>query len=160
MIIALMAVMVFSTSGFNEQRFGTRAGDMAPMLTLSNQSTTTTLSAERGKYVLLTFWSSNDAVSRQRAHEYDVWYRRAAHQSQELSLYGVNLDESRGLYNEIVRLDKLNATTQFFARDAKSDKIVRDFSLADGMKSLLIGRDGRIMKVNPTLNDLQTLLSL
>ena len=160
MIIALMAVMVFSTSGFNEQRFGTQVGDLAPMLNLSNAEKTTTLSADRGNYVLLTFWSSADAVSRQRCHEYDVWYRSNGNRHHEMSLYGVNLDNSKGLFNEIVKIDKLEAESQFFARDAKSDNIVRDFALANGYKSLLIGRDGRILKVNPTLNDLETLLSL
>lgn len=160
MFIALFTVLILTSSGFNENRFGIVPGDPAPVLNVTNQDGEFSLTQSRGKYVLLTFWSSQDATSRQRCHQYNVWARQHAAQNHRFTNLAVNFDTNEGLFREIVNIDNLEKKTQYYARDAKvGTNITRDFDISAGYYSMLIDRDGHVLKINPTTTELTTILS-
>ena len=59
--IALMALLLISTSAYNQEDQGIRKGDNAPSLVIENAEQSFDLAKMKGSYVLLTFWSSTDA---------------------------------------------------------------------------------------------------
>ncbi len=79
------------------------------------------LSDLKGKYVLVNFWDSHNAVSRIAAGEYDRFFRDNKHKN--IQLLSVNTDDNLKLFNEIVRNDGLDSLTQFHIRNVKAQGI-------------------------------------
>lgn len=65
-VIVLFAVLVISVSAYSERVFEAAEGYNAPSMTIENSDTTLSLADMKGRYVIVTFWSSADADSRLR----------------------------------------------------------------------------------------------
>ncbi len=156
-MIALMAVMLVSTSGHSRGDAALSSGEFAPELQLSADSYSTALSLMRGDYVLLTFWSSENAESRINCNAYSAWVKGC--QPSNLRHVGVNFDQEPALFSEIARRDGMDMEAQFNVRGTDADHIISDYHLAQGYGTMLIGPDGRIAAINPTTSDLTSLLA-
>ena len=78
-ILALFAVLLLTSSAYNESAADKAASQsVAPMLVIDNGNDTFSLSEMRGKYLLLTFWSSTDANSRVACNEYTTFVKHNA----------------------------------------------------------------------------------
>ncbi|MDE7146875.1 MAG: peroxiredoxin family protein, partial [Duncaniella sp.] len=74
--IAFFAVIVLLISAYSERVMKAEKGYTAPEIEmLVNDSVEVSLSQLRGKYVLVNFWDSENAVSRIAAGEYDRYFR-------------------------------------------------------------------------------------
>ncbi len=67
-VIVLFAVLVISVSAYSERVFEAAEGYNAPSMTIENSDTTLSLADMKGRYVIVTFWSSADADSRLRGY--------------------------------------------------------------------------------------------
>ena len=159
LIIAFVAVFILGTSGYNENRFGTQVGDNAPALVVSNSIGKTSLDDCRGKYVLLSFWNSNDALSRTGVNSYQTWVNSCKKHSEKIALIAVNLEDDTQLFSSIVKLDNLDSKCQFNVKGDEALKIREDFKIYDNMGTLLIDTDGKILAINPSVQLLNDLLS-
>jgi thiol-disulfide isomerase/thioredoxin len=159
-IIAFLSVLLTTTSGFNDSRFGVMPGNIAPKIELQNGFSTVELSHCRGKYVLLSFWSSGDAKSRMLCNSYDAWVKNNDPSNKKVSLVGINLDDNSTLFSQIVKADNLNEKTQFNVKGTKAAKINSDYHLTAGYGTLLIGPDGRVIAANPTSAQLSEHITL
>lgn len=126
------------------------------LLEMSNGSTSLSVSDLRGKYVLVNFWDSHNAVSRIAAGEYDRYFR--AHPRSGLRLLSVNTDDNRRLFNEIVRRDGLDSLTQFHIADVKARGITPGYHPEGGYSSYLLNPSGKIVAVNPTVQTVNSFL--
>lgn len=160
LLIVIFVGLLLCAVGYADSRYRTSIGRRAPALWLPAQDTgapATTVADNEGRYVLLTFWKSTDAPSRRAANDYTAWLRRE--QPSNVQLLGVNLDESPELFGEIVRRDSLIAATQYHVGGDTARAIIDTYGLDDGLGSLLIGPDGKILAHNPTPTALTTLTS-
>lgn len=156
-IAAVFVGLLLVAVGYNDDIFRTAIGREAPTFGVERNDTTFTPSQFEGQYVLLNFWSSNDAPSRRAANEYAAWMRKHPHTS--LKLMSVNLDKNELLFKEIVRCDSLQPENQYFAGDKARDAIINTYGLEHGNGSLLIDPQGRIAAHNPTQATLSHILN-
>ena len=153
-IVTLVLLFIFSSAKTSKITEG-QLGYQAPNFIVSNEDTTMSLQHLKGKYVLLTFWSSFDAESRINNIEYD---KIAQQTSNNLNFISINYDLSRPLYNEIISRDKLKTSSQFYDQEGNSSKIFENYHLDQGFKSYLINPAGEIIAMNPGKQELTQLL--
>lgn len=124
---------------------------------IANDSVNVSLEKLRGRYVLVNFWDSSNAVSRIVAGEYDRFMHKNTHKPFEL--LSVNTDADPTIFNEIVKKDNLDRNTQFHISDAKTKNMSSNYRLDNGFSSYLIDPQGKIVAVNPSVETLERFLS-
>lgn len=154
LIVGLTLLLFFASSNV-DSKHGNRVGDMAENLTISNADTAVSLQTMKGKYVLLSFWSSADARSRIANIECDAVARNFG---DKLALVAVNYDRDELVFNEIISGDKLRKDTQFYDRDGENSSIFEDYDLGRGFKTYLIDPAGKIVAENPGAAKLASIL--
>ena len=132
--------------------FEAAEGYNAPSMTIENSDTTLSLADMKGRYVIVTFWSSADADSRLRAYRYDEAAKLLP--QERFCLLSVNFDRSERLFREIVRRDNLSAENHIHVDGSQANRIIHDYRLTEGFKSLLIDPKGRIVAMNPSIETL------
>lgn len=147
-------VLIFSSSKFTKPA-DNRVGSPAPALSIANGDTAISLQKMKGKYVLLTFWSSADAESRISNLTYD---KIAKTYKGSLEYVAVNYDHSPRVYGEIKKIDDLRQSSQFRDNKGSSSSIYTDYRLAQGFNSYLIDRNGTIIAINPTSQQLAKMI--
>ena len=153
--IVILVVLFSFSSAYNAQEIDRKVNSFAPNFTVNGNDSAFTLCKERGKYVLLNFWSSDDAESRIR----NIFAYNATKNSKEQIVFAaVNYDRSETLFDEIVKIDGIDKNTQFFDKDGINSEVYKQFRLDEGLNCYLINRDGKIVAVNPDLNKLTELL--
>lgn len=151
-LAALMLVFLSSAAGTD--RSEAAPGSQAPIIEMSNASGNVNLSALRGKYVIINFWSSANPQSRINNALYDRSFGRGQHP--EVKCISVCTDDSRALFNQIMRLDSLNADSQFYYEDARVGALLQQYNPA-GNVAYLVDPQGKVLALNP---DVQTVLSM
>lgn len=157
-IVALFIGVLLFAGGYADSRHQTALGKTAPSLEMANADSVVALDRLRGDYVLVNFWSSTDAPSREAANLYTAWQRR--HPEADLRLIGINFDESTALFHEIVKLDSLESADQFHAAGDTATAIINSYGLGDGLGSVLIDPEGKITAYNPTDADLDVIFDV
>ena len=156
--IGLFAVLTILIASYSERVVKADEGYTAPELEmLANDSMNISLDNLRGKYVLVNFWDSSNAVSRIAAGEYDRFLH--ANHGNSFSLLSVNTDKNPDLFRDIVKKDKLDTSTQFHITDAKAKNLSENYRLDSGFSSYLIDPQGKIVAVNPSVSVLENYLS-
>ena len=148
--VVLLFIMASAGSG---NYYGTQVGDQAANFEVANAAHQLQLQALRGKYVVVTFWSSADADSRMANIRYD----RAAATNAHLEHVALNYDENQSLWSEICKLDGVNIASQFFARNENGVKLFKAWKQNEGFSSFLISPTGEIMAMNPSAQMLNQL---
>ncbi len=133
-------------------------GYSIPELTLQRDNEMLSMQSVKGKYLLLSFWSSTDAQSRLACNQYDA-YAKSFGEAGNLCLVSVNFDCSEGLFKETVRRDNLAAETQFNVKDEKAERIKKDFHLEKGFRSILVDTAGIVIATNPDRAALERILN-
>lgn len=159
MFIVFSAILLVSVSAHTDKVVDATNGYSVPALTLESENNNISLNELKGKYVLLTFWSSTDAISRVACNEYTA-FEKDANAEEQFCFLSVNFDKCERLFREIVRRDNLKAETQFYVQGDNMTKIKNTFHLEDGYKSFLIDPIGRIIATNPSTATLKKILSL
>lgn len=157
--MAFFVALGLLISAYSNRVVKAEKGYTAPEIEMvSNDSVEVSLSQLRGKYVLVNFWDSENAVSRIAAGEYDR-YMRSGSIRKPFALLSVNTDADPKFFREVVRKDKLESSTQFHITDAKLKNLEADYRLNHGFSSYLINPQGKIIAVNPTIKALGKYLS-
>lgn len=157
--IAFFAAIILLISAYSERVMKAESGFTAPEIEmLANDSVEISLSQLRGKYVLVNFWDSENAVSRIAAGEYDRYLRSKTY-TKPFTVLSVNTDTDPKFFKEVVKKDNLDIATQFHITDAKMKNLAADYRLNRGFSSYLINPQGKIISVNPTISCLQTYLT-
>ncbi len=150
-IIAIFIGVLVCAVGYADSQYRTAIGRKPPALCLpqqGNRAPETSLAQQQGKYVVLNFWKSTDAPSRQAANEYTAWQR--SHPDSKLEVISVNLDESPALFNEIMRRDSLIQSDQYYLGGDTAQAVINSYGLNRGLGSMLIDPSGKIIVHNPT----------
>jgi len=119
----------------------------APKFTIGAGDSAVSLDDMRGKYVLLTFWSSDDARSRLANIEYSAIAGRHA----SLEHVGVNFDSSQSMFKEILKRDNLTgAQLQLHVDKESAARLINSYGLKNGYQSYLVSPDGNVLARNPS----------
>lgn len=154
--IAIFAVLMVSIAAHTERVYEAADGFSAPDLTLANNDTVLSLTDLKGKYVLVSFWSSSHAQSRIATADYNDF--SLSQGTERFCFLSVNFDCSERLFREIVRRDNLNAKSQFFVSGKAAETIKSNYRLANGFQSFLIDPQGKIVATNPSTDTLKKIV--
>lgn len=149
--LALLIVLLLSVSAHTERIFEAAEGYMAPELNIEDSDFS--LAAQKGKFILVNFWSSTDAESRIAAKSYDDLFVTLS--KEQLAQVSVNLDSSKKLCDEIIRRDGMSTKAQHHADAKEITKLTNDWHLQNGLRSFLIDPSGKIVAVNPSISTLR-----
>lgn len=156
LFIALFTVVFCSLSAHTEREFEAVEGYNAPLFSLTRDlgdaSSTANLADMKGRYVLVNFWDSQVPESRIAAIEYDRYAKHG--EKQQFALLSINLDSDERLFREIVRSDKLSEATQCHVAGDVAQRIIADYNLQHQLSSFLIDPQGRIIAINPDIDEL------
>lgn len=158
MVIAVIFGMLTLSSAANDHDFGSNVGQTAPLATLDHTPAKSIVDNARGKYLLLTFWQSDNADSRMKCKAYDTLMRRLNGEN-NIAYLAVNLDGNKALFKQIVKADNLNQKVQVQLTDDTAENVKKAFGLQQTVGSLLIDTDGTVLAVNPDANFIQSLIS-
>lgn len=148
-LIALIFVSLFIVTGYTSPKSGISSADNAPDFTVANDSTQFSLHNERGKRVLITFWSVTDAASRRDCNMYS-----AALAQSQVRHVAINLDRNSILYKEIMLADALPVADCYSPDAVTATKIAQDYGLDGHYGSVLVSAEGEILAINPDPSDI------
>ncbi len=148
LITLLFAGILLYYVGAHDSAYRTAVGQKAPEIELKRGDSVLSLKKLRGKYVILSFWSSTDAATRRNTNIYTAWKRR--HTTVPVELVAVNFDPSPKLFREIARRDSLIASDQYRVSGDTARAISDSYGLHRGLGAVLIDPDGTIIAHNPT----------
>ena len=152
-IVTVCLFLIF-LSAYNSNPTDNRLGCYAPNFNVENENGEMELQQKKGRYVLLSFWKSNDANSRVA----NMMYDRTVRNLEGIDYVAVNFDTSYGVYREIVKNDGLDSTAQFYDMGGVKSLLYSRYELARGMKSFLLDKSGKIIAENPDAKELETLI--
>lgn len=156
-IIAIFAVLLLMVSANTERVNNAAEGMKAPYFTVEGTDGKAVSSSDfNGRFVIVSFWASNDASSRIAANRYDSYVESVG--EEQVGHVSVNFDRNQRLFREIVRRDGLNGESQFHVNPKEASELIRKFEMEKGLKSYLIDPDGKIAAVNPTAADLKEII--
>ena len=157
-LIAGFAILLLTASSFADKRREASLGSQIPELVLSQNDSVMTLEALKGKWVVLSFWSASDAVSRVTRNEVNRFsnYMREHSKAENIEIVSVNFDRSESLMNEISRLDNLDdSSLQFHVSDSGQESEIRDaFCMNAGLRTFIINPEGVLVEADPTFERL------
>jgi hypothetical protein len=145
--IATFGLLTLFTSAYYLAPADSRIGYRAPSLALGNSNNDLSpLQQHRGSNVLLTFWSSADAQSRLDNMRYD---RLSRNDHAAYTHVSVNMDRSESVFDNVIVLDNLDRSSQFFSSVEAQADIIKSWRLEDGYHSFLLDAQGVIIAVDP-----------
>ena len=149
----MVLVMLF-TSASSDKGKGGIVGTSAADFTVSNADGVVSLSQFRGKYVLLTLWSSTDIVSRLD----NIGHDRDAAKAGNVVPLSVNFDRSRALFDELVAADSLETSAQYYCERQDRSVFEQKWGVKQQYNSYLISPSGTVLAVNPSSQELNRLV--
>jgi len=131
---------------------GIQPGNLAPEIQWQD------IDLKGKKFVLLQFWAAYDAQSRM----VNVQMYNAISQSKtkDVRLISISLDESKAVFEGIVKADHLDPATQFNDFRGKNSKIFNDYHLDSGFTNWLINQDGIIVAKNVKPKEISSYIEL
>ena len=129
---------------------GLEVGEMAPAFGLAGNRPFA-LDSCKGGYVLLSFWASYDASSRQR----NAAFSNAVQQSDgAVRLVSVSFDEYPSIFRETIRQDHIQGTC-CVETEGRASEIFEEYELERGFGNYLLDGNGTIVAKNIAASQLQ-----
>lgn len=156
-VIAGFAVLLMSSSAFVDKRRDAAIGAEVPSLVVNNADSVLSLESLKGKWVVLSFWSASDAVSRFAQGEVSRFARelKGSSKAESVEIVSVNFDRSEQLMNEIVRLDNFSGVMQFHVSDkSEKDELRNVFRMKEGLRTFIINPEGVLAEADPSYESL------
>ena len=104
--ISGFAILLLTASSFADKRREASLGSQVPELVLTQNDSVMTLGDLKGKWVVLSFWSASDAVSRVARNEVNRFsnFMREQSKAEIFEIVSVNFDRSEVLWIVFVTL--------------------------------------------------------
>jgi hypothetical protein len=119
---------------------GIQPGNLAPGIDLQD------INLSGKNYVLLQFWAAYDGKSRALNTQ---MHNVIAHLGTDnIQLISISLDESKAVFEGIVKTDGLNPATQFNEPLGRNSKVFKTYRLKTGFNNWLINSEGVIVAKN------------
>lgn len=153
-IVASSLMFLMSVNGAAVQM---DANPQSPRFVIENNFGSVSSNRNSGEYLLIQFWNATDAQSRIKASQFDKLVNE--HTFDNLQYAAVYTGEDRDLFKMVVSADDLDMRSQYMLSDSfEAGNISTEFSLSTGNHTFLINPQGRIVAINPTINDIESLI--
>jgi hypothetical protein len=125
---------------------GLSPGDLAPGIEFLGNEMNFSFRTHSNRYTLLNFWAAYDAGSRVRNIRLSNEVEKFG--SDRIAMCSISMDESKSIFSETIRIDRLSQTMQFHAVQGKNSKLYRRYNLKKGFSNYLIDKKGVIVAKN------------
>ena len=149
-VLIISSLISFSFVGKNTLTEGLTIGDKAPTFTICGEKQLIDLKDLRGKYVLLSFWASYDALSRMQ----NATLNHAVAQADNVSF-----DEYKSIFNETIKKDQISTSNCFVELAGVSSDLYQTYRLKRGFKNFLLDENGVIVAKDVTVSELSSYLN-
>ncbi|MCC8132575.1 MAG: thioredoxin family protein [Tannerellaceae bacterium] len=157
-VLAVTTAIVTMSAATKDPRpvEGVNPGDLVPEIESFGELKEFSFQNHSQRYTLLNFWAAYDVESRMRnirlANEVNKF------DPEKIALVSVSLDESKTIFQETIRIDQLNETTQFHDELGKESVLYKKFKLGRGLRNFLVNEKGVIIATNVTPEKLTEVL--
>ena len=151
----ISSLISFSFVGKNTPTEGLTIGDKAPTFTICGEKQLIDLKDLRGKYVLLSFWASYDALSRMQ----NATLNHAIAQADNVEMVSVSFDEYKSIFNETIKKDQISTSNCFVGLAGVSSDLYQTYRLKRGFKNFLLDENGVIVAKDITVSELSSYLN-
>ena len=143
-VLIISSLISFSIVGKNTPTEGLTIGDKAPTFTICGEKQLIDLKDLRGKYVLLSFWASYDALSRMQ----NATLNHAVAQADNVEMVSVSFDEYQSVFQETIRKDQIVTPTCFAETKGENSGLFKKYRLNRGFTNYLLDGNGVIIAKN------------
>ena len=143
-VLIISSLISFSFVGKNTPTEGLTIGDKAPTFTICGEKQLIDLKDLRGKYVLLSFWASYDALSRMQ----NATLNHAVAQADNVEMVSVSFDEYQSVFQETIRKDQIVTPTCFAETKGENSGLFKKYRLNRGFTNYLLDGNGVIIAKN------------
>ena len=154
-VLIISSLISFSFVGKNTSTEGLTIGDKAPTFTICGEKQLIDLKDLRGKYVLLSFWASYDALSRMQ----NATLNHAIAQADNVEMVSVSFDEYKSIFNETIKKDQISTSNCFVELAGVSSDLYQTYRLKRGFKNFLLDENGVIVAKDVTVSELSSYLN-
>lgn len=154
-VLIISSLISFSFVGKNTPTEGLTIGDKAPTFTICGEKQLIDLKDLRGKYVLLSFWASYDALSRMQ----NATLNHAVAQADNVEMVSVSFDEYKSIFNETIKKDQISTSNCFVELAGVSSDLYQTYRLKRGFKNFLLDENGVIVAEDVTVSELSSYLN-
>lgn len=182
-LIAAFAILFTSLSAAVDDRRVAAYGKEAPAVVVERNGARQALEALRGKWVVLSFWSTTDPVSRltqnriasivksgnshdgNNGNDAEIEFKTPAGvyslgNKTKVEVLSVNFDQSEPLMKEIISIDNLLESSQTRVNSKEEIKRLCDaFEMNSGLRSFIIDPEGKLVMADPDEEALRQLLA-
>jgi peroxiredoxin len=149
-LLLTLGVVMFFTSSRTTISSDSRVGTKAPDLSIANETSVVELDNYKGKFVVMNMWTSADAITRIE----NIELNKLARDNDKLVHLAVNFDRSKALFMEVLALDSLDVSSQYFCEHQDRPSFQKRWGSIDHPCTFLINGDGVIVAVNPTIDEI------
>lgn len=107
---------------------------------------------QSGRYALVQFWAAYDAASRAQNIVWSRYFARTV--SDKIAYRAISLDPSDAVYQQTIALDKLDALNQY-RNSSDARRMTTQYGLEHNMHAYLIDDEGIVLRVDPTIEELE-----
>ena len=154
-VLIIISLISFSFVGKTTPTEGLTIGDKAPTFTICGEKQLIDLKDLRGKYVLLSFWASYDALSRMQ----NATLNHAVAQADNVEMVSVSFDEYKSIFNETIKKDQISTSNCFVELAGVSSDLYQTYRLKRGFKNFLLDENGVIVAKDVTVSELSSYLN-
>ena len=154
-VLIISSLISFSFVGKTTLTEGLTIGDKAPTFTICGEKQLIDLKDLRGKYVLLSFWASYDALSRMQ----NATLNHAVAQADNVEMVSVSFDEYKSIFNETIKKDQISTSNCFVELAGVSSDLYQTYRLKRGFKNFLLDENGVIVAKDITVSELSSYLN-
>ena len=154
-VLIISSLISFSFVGKNTPTEGLTIGDKAPTFTICGEKQLIDLKDLRGKYVLLSFWASYDALSRMQ----NATLNHAIAQADNVEMVSVSFDEYKSIFNETIKKDQISTSNCFVDLAGVSSDLYQTYRLKRGFTNFLLDENGVIVAKDITVSELSSYLN-
>lgn len=154
-VLIISSLISFSFVGKNTPTEVLTIGDKAPTFTICGEKQLIDLKDLRGKYVLLSFWASYDALSRMQ----NATLNHAVAQADNVEMVSVSFDEYKSIFNETIKKDQISTSNCFVELAGVSSDLYQTYRLKRGFKNFLLDENGVIVAKDVTVSELSSYLN-
>lgn len=182
-LIAAFAILFTSLSAAVDDRRVAAYGKEAPAVVVERNGARQALEALRGKWVVLSFWSTTDPVSRltqnriasivksgnshdgNNGNDAEIEFKTPAGvyslgNKTKVEVLSVNFDQSEPLMKEIISIDNLLESSQTRVNSKEEIKrLCYAFEMNSGLRSFIIDPEGKLVMADPDEEALRQLLA-
>ena len=154
-ILVLIAGLLLSFKATGTREQGIEKGDIILTKDNGNEILTEAIEKNKGKYIILNFWSSYNAESPARNI---MLSEIAKNDSNNVAMICVSFDKFESVFQETIKSDSLNNTISILVKDGFDSQTAQKYGINGKFGNFIIDPQGVIIKKNANAEAVESLI--